>query len=115
MARTDVSEMAFNKVFSCLVAKVERKGRTRKEVLEVTSWLTGYSADDLAKMEQDGTTYGSFINNAPHWNEKANEVKGTICGVKVEEIEDVFTWKYRCLDKLVDELAKGKPLEKILR
>ncbi len=111
MARQSVFDMPFTKVYECLVQKVERKGRTRAEVDQVTSWLTGYS--DLTSLSD--RTYGEFLRSAPAWNPRAECIKGTICGVKVEEITDPLTKKMRQLDKLVDELAKGKPMEKVLR
>ncbi|MBQ0070614.1 MAG: DUF2200 family protein [Spirochaetales bacterium] len=115
MPRTSIDEMSFGKVYSCLVAKAERKGKTREEVELITSWLTGYTSEEIHRLEANGATYRAFFDDAPAWNEKAKEIKGSICGIKVEEIEDAFAWKYRCLDKLVDELAKGKAMEKILR
>lgn len=111
----DIAEMKFAKVFPMLVQKAERKGRTREDVYEVTRWLTGYSSLQLDEMLQSETTYGEFINNAPEFNPNACLIKGTVCGVRVENIEDSFMKKVRYLDKLVDELAKGKALDKIMR
>lgn len=111
----DIAEMKFAKVFPFLVQKAERKGRTKEEVYEVTRWLTGYSSLQLDDMLQSETTYEEFINNAPELNPNANLIKGTICGIRVENIEDPFMKKVRYLDKLVDELAKGKALDKIMR
>ena len=107
--------MPFAKVFSLLIAKAERKGRTRAEVYEVTAWLTGYSAEQLDKLLQGDTAYGAFFENAPCLNANRQKITGSVCGVKLAEIDDPLMLEIRYLDKLVDELAKGKPLEKILR
>ena len=111
MPRKSIFEMSFSAVYEALVKKAERKGRTKAEVDEVTCWLTGYS--DLEAL--DGRTYGEFINGAPSWNPCAELITGKICGVQVETIEDPAMKKVRQLDKLVDELAKGRPMEKVLR
>ena len=103
--------MPFSKVYEALVKKAEKKGRTKAEVDEVTRWLTGHS--DLEDL--NGKTYGEFIAEAPLWNPRAEDITGKICGVQVETIEDPMMKKVRQLDKLIDELAKGKPLEKIKR
>ena len=111
MSRQSVFEMPFEKVYQCLVQKAERKGRTQAEVDQVIRWLTGYeSTDTLA-----GMTYGGFLSSAPAWNSRAGLITGSVCGIRVEEITDPMTKKMRQLDKLVDELAKGKPMEAILR
>ena len=101
--------MTMAKVYPLLVQKAERKGRTKAEVDEVLSWLTGYGTVD-----QD-MPYGDLLSNAPAWNPRSDLITGTICGVRVETIDDPLTKKMRQLDKLVDELAKGKPMEKVLR
>ena len=111
MPRQSVFDMPFDKVYNCLVQKAERKGRAKEEVDQITTWLTGY--DDLNALS--GKTYGEFLTDAPEWNQKADEIKGSICGIKVETIEDPLTKRMRQLDKLVDELAKGKPVEKVMR
>ena len=111
MPRKSIFEMSFSAVYEALVKKAERKGRTKAEVDEVTCWLTGYS--DLEAL--DGSTYGEFINGAPSWNPRAELITGKICGVQVETIEDPEMKRVRQLDKLVDELAKGRPMEKVLR
>ena len=111
MSRQSVFDMPFTKVYSCLVKKAERKGRTKCEVDYVTIWLTGYP--DIETVGD--VTYGEFLSSAPFWNPRADMIKGSICGVKVEEIDDPLTKKMRQLDKLVDELAKGKTMEKVLR
>ncbi len=106
----DVFEMKFAKVFPCLIAKAEKKGRTRCEVYEVTHWLFGYSEQELEALLESDVTYGDFIDNAPSKNPERMNIKGRICGIKVEEIEDPRMRDLRILDKLVDDLAKGKRL-----
>lgn len=111
MPRQSVYDMEFNKVYAALVAKAERKGRTKAEVDECIRWLTGYVSVDIL----DGLTYGQFLSMAPAWNPRARMITGTVCGVRVETIEDPMTKKMRQLDKLIDELAKGKAIEKVKR
>ena len=111
MARQSIFDMKVSKVYPLLLQKVERKGRTKDELDTVIAWLTGY---DMAQVDQD-MTYGSFFENAPVMNPRASLIKGKVCGVDVEAIEDPLMQKIRWLDKLVDELAKGKPLDKVLR
>ena len=115
MPRQSIFDMKLNKVYPLLIQKAERKGRTRQEVDEVTCWLLGYDEEGLQKQLNDDVTYGAFFDDAPHFNPAARRITGTICGIRVEEIEDEAMWKVRCLDKLVDELAKGKPMSRILR
>ena len=111
MPRQTVFEMPFQKVYSLLVQKAERKGRTKEEVDQVILWLTGYPNTDVI----GDVTYGAFLTGAPTWNPRADLITGTICGVRVEMITDPMERRMRQLDKLVDELAKGKPMEKVLR
>ena len=115
MPQIDVTEMAFAKLYSLLVAKAEKKGRTREEVDQVTAWLTGYTPEELARLEQSDVSYGDFFRSAPAMNPNRTLLTGKICGVQVETIEDPLMRDIRYLDKLVDELAKGKAMEKILR
>lgn len=115
MTNEKVFQMDLKKVYDCLVAKATRKGRTREEVDAVTSWLTGYTPEEIAAKCEAGTPYGQFFLDSPHWNPASVLIKGSVCGIKVEEIEDPLMQKIRYLDKLVDELYKGKPLEKVLR
>ena len=103
----DVFEMKFAKVYPMLIAKAERKGRTADEVYEVTCWLTGYTKEDLKELLNGDSTYGEFLDRAPRMNPDRFEVKGKICGVRIEEIEDPRMRDLRILDKLVDDLAKG--------
>ena len=111
MPRKTIFEMKVSEVYPLLVQKAERKGRSRAEVDQVTAWLTGY---DMTSADMD-VTYAEFFERAPVMNPRASLIKGSVCGVKVEEIDDPLMQKIRWLDKLVDELAKGKPMEKILR
>ena len=111
MPRQSVFDMKISKVYPLLVAKAEKKGRTKAEVDEVIAWLTGY---DMSSVDLN-MTYGDFFDNAPDYNPRAELITGSICGVKVETIEDPLMKRIRQLDKLVDELAKGKPMEKIKR
>ena len=105
----DVFEMKFAKVYPMLIAKAERKGRTADEVYEVTGWLTGYTKENLLELLQGDSTYGEFLDRAPRMNPDRLNVKGKICGVRIEEIADPRMRDLRILDKLVDDLAKGKP------
>lgn len=115
MGNEKVFAMKLNKVYPLLIQKAERKGRTRVEVDEIIFWLTGYDETGLvAQMEKD-VDYGTFFREAPQMNPNCYLIKGAVCGVKVQEIEDPLMQKIRYLDKLVDELAKGKTMEKILR
>lgn len=107
--------MSFAKVYPLLVAKAERKERTKAEVDEIICWLTGYSIEQLEHQIKAGVSYEMFFAEAPQMNPNCNIIKGSVCGIKVEQIEDSLMQKIRWLDKLVDELAKGKPMEKILR
>ena len=115
MTNEKVFAMSFAKVYPLLIAKAERKGRTRNEVLAVTTWLTGYTNEQLEELLVSDITYGDFFRNAPAMNPARKQIKGSVCGVKVETIEDPLMQEIRYLDKLVDELAKGKPMEKIMR
>lgn len=107
--------MSFAGVYPHYIAKAEKKGRTKAEVDEIIFWLTGYDADGLAKVIADKTNFADFFSNAPRMNPNASMIKGVICGYRVEEIEHPLMQKVRWLDKLIDELAKGKAMEKILR
>ena len=115
MTNEKVFAMSFAKVYPMLIAKAERKGRTREEVLAVTTWLTGYANEQLEELLVSDITYGDFFRNAPAMNPARKKITGSVCGVKLETIEDPLMQEIRYLDKLVDELAKGKPMEKIMR
>lgn len=97
------------------VQKAERKNRTKEEVDQIICWLTGYSQAELQRQIELENDFETFFANAPMFNPNASLIKGVVCGVRVEEIEDLLMRKVRYLDKLVDELAKGKALDKILR
>lgn len=105
----------FASVYPHYVAKAERKHRTRAEVDEIIRWLTGYDQPALERHLTEGTDFATFFAEAPALNPNVALIKGVVCGVRVEEVEDPLMQKIRWLDKLVDELAKGKPMEKILR
>lgn len=107
--------MSFASVYPHYVAKAEKKGRTREEVDEIIRWLTGYKKAGLAKQIDKRTSMRDFYENAPKWNANASLITGTVCDIRVENIEDPLMQKLRYLDKLIDELAKGKKMEKILR
>jgi len=115
MANERVYKMAFSKVYPLLVQKVERKGRTRSEVDAVLHWLTGYDEQGLQAQIDKSSSFETFFAEAPQINTNAHKITGVVCGVRVEEIADPLMQKIRWLDKLVDELAKGKPMEKVLR
>ena len=115
MPEHPVFSMSFAKVYPLLVQKAERKGRTKAEVDEVICWLTGYDADGLQSQIDKGVDLATFYAEAPCMHPNRDLIKGVVCGVRVENVEDPLMKKIRQLDKLVDELAKGKAMEKILR
>ncbi|HHW22030.1 MAG TPA: DUF2200 domain-containing protein [Clostridiaceae bacterium] len=106
---------AFSQIYPLLVQKAERKGRTKSEVDTVICWLTGYDEAGLQAQIERNVDFETFFREAPQINPNSVKITGVICGYRVEEIEDPLMQKIRWLDKLVDELAKGKPMEKILR
>ena len=110
-----VFKMAFAGVYPHYVEKAEKKGRTKKELDEVICWLTGYSPKALAAQIKQKKDFETFFSEAPALNPNVSKITGTVCGVRIEEIDDPLMRKIRYLDKLVDELAKGRPMEKILR
>lgn len=110
-----IYNMTFARVYPLYVIKAERKGRTKKEVDEIISWLTGYNSKQIKEQIKNENTFKNFFDEAPKLNKNRNLITGTICGVKIEEIKDPLMKEIRYLDKLVDELAKGKSMEKILR
>lgn len=110
-----VFAMSFAGVYPHYVAKAEKKGRTKEEVDECIRWLTGYTKAGLAKQIEKRTSFRDFFDKAPKLKPNAPLIKGTVCGIRVEDIEDPLMQKIRYLDKLIDELAKGKKMEKILR
>ena len=110
-----VYRMAFSSVYPLYVQKAERKNRTKEEVDEVICWLTGYSRAGLKQQIEKKSDFETFFAQAPALHPNRSLIKGVVCGVRVEEVEDPLMQKVRYLDKLVDELAKGKAMEKILR
>ena len=115
MRNEKLCKMAFSSVYPLYVQKVERKGRTKPELDIIICWLTGYDEAGLTSQIEKEADFETFFAEAPRINPNATQIKGVICGVRVEEIEDPLMQKIRWLDKLVDELAKGKVMEKILR
>jgi len=105
----------FSKVYPLYVQKAERKNRTKDEVDQIIRWLTGYDQARMEKQLEQHSDFETFFNQAPKINPNTSLIKGVVCGVRVEEVEDPLMQKIRYLDKLIDELAKGKAMEKILR
>ena len=115
MKNERVYKMTFASVYPLYIQKAERKGRTKSEVDAVITWLTGYTPQGLQAQIDNAATLESFFAQAPQMNPNTDKITGVVCGVRVEQIEDPLMQKIRWLDKLIDELAKGKALEKILR
>ena len=115
MPQHQISAMKFAKVYPLYVQKAERKNRTKEEVDKIIRWLTGYSQTGLQQQIEQESDFETFFAQAPAFNPLSSLIKGVVCGVRVEEIEDPLMRKVRYLDKLIDELAKGKAMEKILR
>lgn len=115
MEQNKAFAMKLTKVYPLLVQKAEKKNRTKQEVDEIIYWLTGYDESGLKRQLQEDVSYGDFFEQAPCMNPKCGLIKGVVCGVRVEAVQDPLMQKIRYLDKLVDELAKGKSMEKILR
>jgi hypothetical protein len=115
MPRNHVFAMKFAKVYPLYVQKAERKNRTREEVDQVICWLTGYDPSGLRHQIEQEHDFETFFAQSPRMHPKRTLIKGVVCGVSVEDIEDPLMQNIRYLDKLIDELAKGKPMEKILR
>lgn len=115
MAMRSINTIRFFGVYPHYVAKVEKKGRTKAELDQVIRWLTGYTQKGLEKQIERKVDFETFFAEAPKLNPNASLITGVVCGVRVEDIEDPVTQKARWLDKLVDELAKGRAMEKILR
>ena len=115
MTKNRIYTMTFASVYPMYIAKAERKGRTKAEVDEIICWLTGYSMEALETQIEQKNDFETFFTQAPRLNPSRDLIKGVICGIRVEEIEDPIVRETRYLDKLIDELAKGKAMEKILR
>lgn len=115
MPARDISKLLFTSVYPLYVQKAERKHRTKEEVDAVICWLTGYTRADLDRHLQAPIDFQAFFDQAPAIHPNHAHITGVVCGVRVEDIQDPLTQKIRYLDKLIDELAKGRPLDKILR
>lgn len=115
MDNSRVYKMSFASVYPHYITKAEKKGRTKAEVDEVIFWLTGYDEVSLQQVIDQKTNFEDFFSQAPQLNPNAKKITGVICGYRVEDIEDDLMQKVRYMDKLIDELAKGKKMEKILR
>lgn len=115
MKKERVYAIRFASLYPLYVKKVETKGRTRQEVEQVICWLTGHTPRTLAEQIERGSDLETFFGEAPALNPNASKITGVICGVRIEEIDDPLMRKIRYMDKLVDELARGRPMEKILR
>ena len=115
MDNSRIYKMIFASVYPLYIAKAEKKGRAKAEVDEIIRWLTGYSDKELQQQIDIRSDFETFFANAPELNPNVSKITGVICGYQVEEIEDPVVRKVRYLDKLIDELAKGKAMEKILR
>src|SRR5262245_35180468 len=114
-AQSRIFTTKFSSVYPLYVQKAEKKGRTRGEVDQVIRWLTGYEQDELRRQIDAGVDFRTFFEQAPAMHPNRSLITGVVCGVRVEQVEDPLMQKIRYLDKLVDELAKGKAMEKILR
>jgi hypothetical protein len=115
MPKQKIFEMKFAKVYPMYVAKAERKNRTKEEVDQIICWLTGYDDEGLKNQIVQENDFETFFSQAPAMHPNCSLIKGVVCGVRVEDIDDPLMQKIRYLDKLIEELAKGKPMEKILR
>lgn len=115
MPKHNIFKAAFAKVYPLYIQKAERKGRTKDEVDEIICWLTGYNLSGLQQQIEQGNDFEAFFAQAPRINANVSLIKGVVCGVRVEEVSDPLMQKIRYLDKLIDELAKGKTMDKILR
>ena len=115
MTKHRIFTTSFASVHPHYITKTEKKGRTKAEVHEIIRWLTGYDEKGLARVLKDGTDFETFFAEAPALNPSRKLIKGVVCGIRVEEIEDPLMQELRYLDKLIDELARGKKMEKILR
>ena len=115
MKQHKIYEMSFSQIYPLYIKKAERKNRTKEEVDQIIFWLTGYHKDSLQHQLDKKVDVRTFFDEAPKINSNASLIKGVICKVRVEDIDDPLMQKIRYLDKLVDELSKGKPLDKILR
>lgn len=115
MTKHKIYTMSFASVYPLYISKAEKKGRTKSEVDEIILWLTGYNQEELELQLEKRTDFETFFSEAPQLNPLRHLIKGVVCGIRVEDIEEATMQEIRYLDKLIDELAKGKVMEKILR
>ncbi len=115
MKNTRIFQMSFASVYPYYIQKAEKKDRTKEEVDQIIFWLTGYDKKDLQRILDEETNFKTFFAQAPQLNPNASKITGIICGYRIDDIEDPLMQKIRYMDKLIDELAKGKSMEKILR
>lgn len=115
MANQRIYQMKFSDIYPLYIAKAERKGRSKLEVDQIIFWLTGYNDAELQNILKTGVVFTDFFNNAPKLNPKRKEITGMICGIRIEEIQEPLMREIRYLDKLIDELARGRSLTKLFR
>jgi hypothetical protein len=115
MPSRPISKLLFTSVYPLYVQKAARKNRTKEEVDAIICWLTGYTPEELTKHTNGRVDFQTFFDQAPSIHPNSSQIKGVVCGIRVEDIQDPMTQKIRYLDKLIDELAKGKSMDKILR
>ncbi|WP_313342586.1 DUF2200 domain-containing protein [Sedimentibacter sp.] len=115
MAKNNIYTMSFASIYPHYITKAEKKGRTKEEVDEIIRWLTGYSQEEFEEQLKKENNFETFFKEAPQLNPSRDLIKGVVCGVRVENIEEPLMKEIRYLDKLIDELAKGKTMDKILR
>lgn len=115
MTRHKIYDMSVSNVYPHYINKVERKGQNKGDVDKVTRWLTGYSQEELDKQLENNVSFEEFFNQAPQLHENRKNIRGLICGIRVEDIQEPLMQEIRYLDKLVDEVARGKKMENILR
>lgn len=114
MGRVDIKEMEFAKIYELLANKLIRKGKNEQDLIDLIHWLCGYTSDQIMELKGSASTYGQFFKQSPCMNPLRNHIKGKICGVTIETIDDPIIKDMRILDKLVDDLAKGKSMDRIL-
>ncbi|WZL80324.1 DUF2200 domain-containing protein [Vallitaleaceae bacterium 9-2] len=115
MGKHKIYTMPFSKVYPLYIAKAEKKGRTKEEVDQIICWLTGYRQEEVEKLVRQNVSVEVFFEEALNFNPASSQIKGVICGIRVEEVQEPIMRRIRYLDKLIDELAKGKPMEKIIK
>ncbi|MCI6619658.1 MAG: DUF2200 domain-containing protein [Prevotella sp.] len=114
MEKEKVYALPLRKVYPAILNKALKKGHTEEEFLQIVTWLTGYTKEGIDQQLEKDADYKTFFDESPVWNPESRLIRGTVCGVRVEAIEDPTIWRMRCLDKLIDELAKGRKMENIL-